>query len=519
MPSSRYARRRAAVYERDRIELESPGIRAAGTAVRSIRAAARRALRTNDTESLRRSVASAIIKIAPILTSAMVAADLRGRYRMIESASPRLREQALVLAQSGPYAGAVEFLQRRLNLNDQQMDSLSEKYGEDAVRATRNLGLYTDRKVQETMARLVEQGSHVRGGTKRLATVFGKLGIDEVKDQSGRIISRPHKIETIFRTQVQQAYAAGRWQAAQDPDIDEIMWGWEYVTVGDDRVRPAHELLDGTKARKNDPIWNTLTPPNGFNCRCTTIEIFDDQVELAQESFPQPKVIDGQTIYPEPDKGFSFNPGNVFRDTVQMPRTMPTEWPRFGSSREIEQWASDQGIRIYTHGKVRIGRTLAEGLDFMLRRMDDVPAIWRVVDDFNQRFPNRRESVAAFAPEIDQILINPKNSFWRETRKNKGKTSHKEYLKRHWSTNHPHHPMFHEAGHALHHKHSPKMFKHKSIRNMTNETKAMIRQQVSKRASVDPYEFVAEVFSGRLTGKRYSKSILDLYNKYGGPPL
>lgn len=42
----------------------------------------------------------------------------------------------------------------------------------------------------------------------------------------------------------------------------------EYVTMKDNRVRPAHILLDGIIKQKGDNFWNTFMPPNGWMCRC-----------------------------------------------------------------------------------------------------------------------------------------------------------------------------------------------------------------------------------------------------------
>lgn len=43
---------------------------------------------------------------------------------------------------------------------------------------------------------------------------------------------------------------------------------WQYKTVGDDRVRQAHAALNGMKFKANDPIWDSIYPPNGWGCRC-----------------------------------------------------------------------------------------------------------------------------------------------------------------------------------------------------------------------------------------------------------
>ena len=43
---------------------------------------------------------------------------------------------------------------------------------------------------------------------------------------------------------------------------------WEYRTVGDNRVRQEHRDLEGLILPVNDPRWQKIMPPNGWNCRC-----------------------------------------------------------------------------------------------------------------------------------------------------------------------------------------------------------------------------------------------------------
>lgn len=46
---------------------------------------------------------------------------------------------------------------------------------------------------------------------------------------------------------------------------------WEYKTVGDDRVRREHAALDGLILPADDPLWQRIYPPNGWNCRCYVV--------------------------------------------------------------------------------------------------------------------------------------------------------------------------------------------------------------------------------------------------------
>ena len=52
----------------------------------------------------------------------------------------------------------------------------------------------------------------------------------------------------------------------------------KYQTAGDSRVRPTHAELDNITRDVDDPFWDNYMPPNGWNCRCTAIQISDGTV-------------------------------------------------------------------------------------------------------------------------------------------------------------------------------------------------------------------------------------------------
>ena len=104
-------------------------------------------------------------------------------------------------------------------------------------------------------------------------------------------------VETLVRTHSAVAYGAAHKLSFTD-DVD--LWGWEYVTVGDNRVRPEHEILDGIMRKKDDDFWTTFWPPNGWNCRCQAIAVYDE--EARQTPVPEDA---------EPDEGFDFDPADL----------------------------------------------------------------------------------------------------------------------------------------------------------------------------------------------------------------
>lgn len=86
--------------------------------------------------------------------------------------------------------------------------------------------------------------------------------------------------DTVYRTNLTTAYAAGQWQEALDPDVLEFAPAFQYDATGDKDTRPNHQAMEGLLAGKTDSIWNTFAIPNGFNCRCALREV--DRFELEE---------------------------------------------------------------------------------------------------------------------------------------------------------------------------------------------------------------------------------------------
>jgi SPP1 gp7 family putative phage head morphogenesis protein len=85
----------------------------------------------------------------------------------------------------------------------------------------------------------------------------------------------------------------------------------QYRTAGDDRVREAHARLDGTTLPPSDPFWNEFLPPNGWNCRCQTVQVLRDDYALSDS---QRAIENGRQCTSEPKQQmFRFNPGKEMK--------------------------------------------------------------------------------------------------------------------------------------------------------------------------------------------------------------
>ena len=66
------------------------------------------------------------------------------------------------------------------------------------------------------------------------------------------------------------AQMAAKWESfMQDGD----RYNLQYRTAGDKKVRPEHAALDRVTLPITDPFWEEYYPPNGWNCRCTVVQV------------------------------------------------------------------------------------------------------------------------------------------------------------------------------------------------------------------------------------------------------
>ncbi|MCW5830152.1 MAG: DUF935 family protein [Deltaproteobacteria bacterium] len=149
--------------------------------------------------------------------------------------------------------------------------------------------------VQKARAEAFEQGKTLKEFTDSVRQIYQDHGYTPASN---------HYLETVFRNTAAEAYNGARWQQMNDPDLGDFYWGYEYLTVGDDRTRPAHAALAGFVAPKADPVWRTIWPPNGHRCRCATRGVTKADARRRGLTGPSPFPA-GFT----PDPGWDHNPG------------------------------------------------------------------------------------------------------------------------------------------------------------------------------------------------------------------
>jgi|GEM_PF-4105202 len=298
------AKRRLAIrMDAERRVLERKGVRATSTFIIALRRKIVRGFRKEGVTAIEPTVNGSIQPLATLLADGMTAAHVQGvlRSRITAAAHRHQRLNRGFLA--SVYDATIEALKERALMPNEEIRNIQQLYGPAAFAISKQWSGQVVREVNAAVAEALTQGLEGRAATnflrQRLAT------------------SLPHTsnagLEALFRTQTQIAYSVGRQRANAEPEVDDILWGYQYVTIGDDRVRPNHEALDDSRLPKDDPRWRTIFPPNGWNCRCTVVEIYKDE-KLATERSPRPSVKDenDNLVVGGPDKGWGINHSDVF---------------------------------------------------------------------------------------------------------------------------------------------------------------------------------------------------------------
>jgi SPP1 gp7 family putative phage head morphogenesis protein len=142
------------------------------------------------------------------------------------------------------------------------------------------------------------------GGWWGRKAVLDPLTGQEIVAQLGS----PWRLETIFRTNMQTAYAAGAWQEIDaQKDIAPFLM---YDAVDDFRTRPLHASWDRKVLPVKHAWWGTHYPPNGYNCRCGVIQLSADEVEALGLQVARQAPDDGVRKWVNPRDGLTYHVPN-----------------------------------------------------------------------------------------------------------------------------------------------------------------------------------------------------------------
>jgi SPP1 gp7 family putative phage head morphogenesis protein len=187
--------------------------------------------------------------------------------------TPPVTPAELAALLNQPPEAAVEFFRAKglaltWNWHDQWRGAHSRAF---TVAKLTRLDILQD--IQDAVQRALDTGEAEAEFKKRMGALLQQKGwwgkkIVVGADGQAEVVQEgsPRRLSTIFRTNLQSAYMAGRWkqfagEAAEAPYV-------QYIAIMDGRTRPAHAAFHGKVFRIDSPVWQVIAPPNGINCRC-----------------------------------------------------------------------------------------------------------------------------------------------------------------------------------------------------------------------------------------------------------
>lgn len=101
---------------------------------------------------------------------------------------------------------------------------------------------------------------------------------------------------------------AARWNDFQQ---DGDRYNLQYRTAGNNRVREEHAILHGITLPPSDPFWEHYFPPNGWNCRCTAVQVRKNKYPASNS---EDAINRGKACTDGPKRAmFRFNPGKTLK--------------------------------------------------------------------------------------------------------------------------------------------------------------------------------------------------------------
>ena len=219
-------------------------------------------------------------------------------------------------------------------LNSAIGTSITQETPEEMTYALRNnafifSGFKTHRTLSEVGLELTDEAGNLKPYAKVLEDVHH---IDQKYNEAYLYAEYNHAVHT---TQM-----AVKWQ---DFVCDGDEYNLQYRTAGDERVREAHRALDGVTLPPSDKFWDKYLPPNGWNCRCTVVQVLREDFPLSDS---EEAIRRGdESTHSIKQQIFRFNAGKELK-------LFPDKHPYYKVSaeivREIEQLAVVNGREMAT---------------------------------------------------------------------------------------------------------------------------------------------------------------------------
>ena len=245
--------------------------------------------------------AQALDDLARAIAKANETADLMGRRRLaleINNATGR-RDYAVPVV---PFEEAIEDILKRHPAIAPGWEATRDYYLDGGFAIARSSKVEVTQRAQGAIRDAMRGGLT---GQEAIDKILRAVQSQATGDPSEDWTFTGSYAETVYRTNIASSYTAGRIEQAKDPVFKREVAAWEVRTYPGPDVRPNHAAMRGKIAATDDPIWETMKPPLGYNCRCS-IEFVGHKQALKAGAITSSGTVKSQSIPSGafPDPGF-----------------------------------------------------------------------------------------------------------------------------------------------------------------------------------------------------------------------
>jgi hypothetical protein len=170
------------------------------------------------------------------------------------------------------FAKALEWMRRKVPMPTGAWDEMTGAAQQWAFTIAGVTQVQALQEVLNLTTKAVDEGMLYKDFKEQFSEAWERRGFSPLRDWRMRL---------VLMQNLRNSYAAGRYQQQMDP-ATKLRRPYLVYRHGDPITpRPHHAALDGFTAAADDPVWNSLYAPNGFNCSCRIYSM--NARQLAQE--------------------------------------------------------------------------------------------------------------------------------------------------------------------------------------------------------------------------------------------
>lgn len=409
--------------------------------------------------------------------------------------------------------------------------------------------------IRDEVEKAIADGIPFAAFKKNLTPILQKKGWwgkkELVNPKTGEVqsvqLGSVRRLETIYRTNMRTAFMTGRYQSMTANAKNKPYW--RYVCRMKPTSRDEHKALHNKVFRYDDPIWETMYPPNGWNCGCRVEPMDKEDIEYFNTHLPkwQSKLTieSSRGKLAKQEKVVSVRGGEAKLQTVtgyRDPKTGKIISPATGWNYNVGKTAwepdlkkYDKEIREVLIKELSLLKTPEVKISFSDREEEksaNIPFISKQIKSAFQEIgdPNPPEVVfntevfkrqygeryveipAAYSKTSGVIFINKDaDLFHNEATLVKGMV--KQTTEKTFSSNKKHHFVIHEYFHAQLDKKNPALYQKLSKHIFTQEEGEIIKQNLSDYATKNGLEFTAEYETREFFHLPIDAKIKKIYDK------